>query len=71
MPEFKKIKFDPAIASQPFSQDEYYPGINPYSAGPYASMYVGQPWTIRQYAGFSTASDSNAFYKANLNARCV
>ena len=68
MPEFKKIKFDPAIASRPISQDEYYPGINPYSAGPYASMYLGQPWTIRQYAGFSTASDSNVFYKANLKA---
>jgi methylmalonyl-CoA mutase len=44
------------------------PGIYPYTRGPYATMYCGQPWTIRQYAGFSTAEESNAFYKANLAA---
>ncbi len=43
-------------------------GIPPYLRGPYSSMYVGRPWTIRQYAGFSTAKDSNAFYRRNLAA---
>jgi len=43
-------------------------GFAPFEGGPYASMYVSQPWTIRQYAGFSTAEDSNAFYKTNLKA---
>jgi methylmalonyl-CoA mutase len=45
-----------------------YPGIPPYLRGPYPTMYVTQPWTIRQYAGFSTAEDSNAFYRRNLAA---
>src|SRR5688572_21160718 len=45
-----------------------YPGIAPYLRGPYPAMYVNQPWTIRQYAGFSTAEDSNAFYRRNLAA---
>jgi methylmalonyl-CoA mutase len=44
------------------------PGIFPYVRGPYATMYTNRPWTIRQYAGFSTASASNAFYKRNLAA---
>lgn len=44
------------------------PGFPPYTRGPYASMYTGRPWTIRQYAGFSTAEDSNAFYRRNLKA---
>jgi methylmalonyl-CoA mutase len=43
-----------------------YPGIAPFLRGPYPTMYVNQPWTIRQYAGFSTAADSNAFYRRNL-----
>src|SRR5687767_4992199 len=43
-------------------------GFPPFLRGPYASMYLGRPWTIRQYAGFSTAEDSNAFYKRNLKA---
>jgi methylmalonyl-CoA mutase len=43
-----------------------YPGIPPFLRGPYPTMYVTQPWTIRQYAGFSTAEDSNAFYRRNL-----
>lgn len=43
-------------------------GAPPYLRGPYASMYTQRPWTVRQYAGFSTASDSNAFYKRNLAA---
>ncbi|GEL19445.1 methylmalonyl-CoA mutase [Pseudonocardia asaccharolytica] len=45
-----------------------YPGIPPYLRGPYPTMYVTQPWTIRQYAGFSTAAESNAFYRRNLAA---
>ncbi|MCB0996974.1 MAG: methylmalonyl-CoA mutase [Acidimicrobiales bacterium] len=45
-----------------------WPGIAPYLRGPYATMYVNQPWTIRQYAGFSTAEESNAFYRRNLAA---
>src|SRR6202007_276547 len=45
-----------------------WPGIAPYLRGPYPTMYVTQPWTIRQYAGFSTAEDSNAFYRRNLAA---
>ena len=44
------------------------PGAQPYLRGPYPTMYVNQPWTIRQYAGFSTAEDSNAFYRRNLAA---
>src|SRR5947209_2922893 len=45
-----------------------YPGIKPFLRGPYPTMYVNQPWTIRQYAGFSTAAESNAFYRRNLAA---
>ena len=45
-----------------------YPGVVPYLRGPYPTMYVNQPWTIRQYAGFSTAEESNAFYRRNLAA---
>ncbi len=45
-----------------------FPGEPPYVRGPYPTMYVNQPWTIRQYAGFSTAAESNAFYRRNLAA---
>src|SRR5215831_12133289 len=45
-----------------------FPGMPPYLRGPYPTMYATQPWTIRQYAGFSTAEDSNAFYRRNLAA---
>ena len=48
--------------------DPGLPGFAPYTRGPYASMYTGRPWTIRQYAGFSTAEESNAFYRRNLDA---
>ncbi|UUR06984.1 methylmalonyl-CoA mutase [Sphingomonas glaciei] len=48
--------------------DPGYPGVSPYTRGPYATMYAGRPWTIRQYAGFSTAEESNAFYRRNLAA---
>lgn len=47
---------------------DFAAGIAPYLRGPYATMYVRRPWTIRQYAGFSTAEDSNAFYRRNLAA---
>ena len=47
---------------------ETYPGAAPFVRGPYPTMYVQQPWTIRQYAGFSTAEESNAFYRRNLAA---
>lgn len=47
---------------------QYTAGIAPYLRGPYATMYVFRPWTVRQYAGFSTAEESNAFYRRNLAA---
>ena len=49
-------------------QTGYVSGIPPYLRGPYSTMYTARPWTIRQYAGFSTAEESNAFYKRNLKA---
>src|SRR5210317_2224472 len=57
-----------------YSQDQNFPhlntvpGIPPYTRGPYSTMYTVRPWTIRQYAGFSTAEKSNAFYRRNLAA---
>lgn len=47
---------------------DYFPGLPPFLRGPYATMYVMRPWTVRQYAGFSTAEESNAFYRRNLAA---
>jgi methylmalonyl-CoA mutase len=47
---------------------DYVSGIAPFLRGPYPTMYINQPWTIRQYAGFSTAEESNAFYRRNLAA---
>ncbi len=61
-PEYTKIDFDT------LSHTDFTAGIPPYLRGPYASMYTSRPWTIRQYAGFSTARDSNAFYRKNLAA---
>jgi methylmalonyl-CoA mutase len=52
----------------PIGELDTVPGLPPYTRGPYATMYVSKPWTIRQYAGFSTAEESNAFYKRNLAA---
>jgi methylmalonyl-CoA mutase len=52
-----------AVAGYPLNS---FPGEPPYLRGPYPTMYVNQPWTIRQYAGFSTAAESNAFYRRNL-----
>ena len=50
------------------AQVDTLPGVFPFVRGPRATMYANRPWTIRQYAGFSTAEESNAFYKANLAA---
>ncbi|MGF1638107.1 MAG: methylmalonyl-CoA mutase, partial [Cyclobacteriaceae bacterium] len=47
---------------------DYFAGLPPYLRGPYSSMYASRPWTVRQYAGFSTAEESNAFYRRNLAA---
>jgi methylmalonyl-CoA mutase len=59
--------YSPAgVSSMPHTR--YAAGMPPYLRGPYASMYVMSPWTIRQYAGFSTAEESNAFYRRNLAA---
>ncbi|MGB2423927.1 MAG: methylmalonyl-CoA mutase family protein, partial [Flavobacteriales bacterium] len=48
--------------------EDFGPGVAPYLGGPYATMYAVRPWTVRQYAGFSTAEESNAFYRRNLAA---
>jgi len=53
---------------KPYEHEHFAAGISPYLSGPYASMYAVRPWTIRQYAGFSTAEESNAFYRRNLAA---
>ena len=55
-------------STQPDYSRRYVAGKPPFLGGPYSSMYVTQPWTIRQYAGFSTAEESNAFYRRNLAA---
>jgi methylmalonyl-CoA mutase len=65
-PVFTKADRD-AVAEAGFPLDSV-PGVAPFVRGPYPTMYVNQPWTIRQYAGFSTAADSNAFYRRNLQA---
>jgi methylmalonyl-CoA mutase len=56
------------LAADTPHHDLSFPGLAPFLRGPYPTMYVTQPWTIRQYAGFSTAADSNAFYRRNLAA---
>ncbi len=60
-----KVVYGPGDAA---AIDSGMPGEAPFTRGPYATMYVGRPWTIRQYAGFSTAEESNAFYRRNLKA---
>jgi methylmalonyl-CoA mutase len=62
------IVFNPLYTATdvPPAASQAYPGIPPFMRGPQPSMYVGRPWTIRQYAGFSTAEASNAFYRDNL-----
>jgi methylmalonyl-CoA mutase len=54
--------------NESFGHENFVAGIPPYLRGPYSTMYVRRPWTIRQYAGFSTAEESNAFYRRNLAA---
>jgi len=60
-----KSAYEPADIAG-LDQVATWPGLPPYLRGPYPTMYVNQPWTVRQYAGFSTAEESNAFYRANL-----
>ena len=62
----KSVYGPPDVAA--LEHHRYAAGFPPYLRGPYASMYVTKPWTIRQYAGFSTAQESNAFYRQNLAA---
>jgi methylmalonyl-CoA mutase len=78
MEDNTKIKFDPRLRPEANSEAHplpcalrsrpYPPGLAPFLGGPYSTMYVMQPWTVRQYAGFSTAEESNAFYRRNLAA---
>ena len=67
----EKISVKPTFAKKDIKDLEhldYAAGIPPYLRGPYSTMYAVRPWTIRQYAGFSTAEESNAFYRKNLKA---
>jgi methylmalonyl-CoA mutase len=67
----EKINVKPVFSHQDIEKFEhlnFVAGITPYKRGPYSTMYVQRPWTIRQYAGFSTAEESNAFYRRNLAA---
>jgi len=67
----EQIEIKPAYTIkdlQPLTHLDFTSGIPPYLRGPYASMYTMRPWTVRQYAGFSTAKESNAFYRRNLAA---
>ena len=69
-PDFARVDFEakaaPAGERPAFAHS--WPGLEPFVRGPYPTMYVTNPWTIRQYAGFSTAEESNAFYRRNLAA---
>jgi methylmalonyl-CoA mutase len=74
-PDFSRIAFDPNLRPESVSGtparvagNPYTAGLPPFLGGPYSTMYLTQPWTIRQYAGFSTAEASNAFYRRNLAA---
>jgi len=78
IPDFSELAFPPAESEPSASETvarseglawvETYPGLAPYLRGPYPLMYALRPWTIRQYAGFSTPEESNAFYRRNLAA---
>ena len=63
-----KCLYTPADLEGDMEHTESFPGFAPFLRGPYPTMYTNQPWTVRQYAGFSTAEDSNAFYRRNLAA---
>ncbi len=68
---FNKVQYDESLgswSSRELDIVHHNTGMGTYAGGPYATMYVAQPWTIRQYAGFSTAEDSNQFYRHNLAA---
>ncbi|MDP4104337.1 MAG: methylmalonyl-CoA mutase [Bacillota bacterium] len=65
----EQISVKPLYTSEDLQNLEHlqtFPGLAPYTRGPYPTMYVNRPWTVRQYAGFSTAEESNAFYRRNL-----
>jgi methylmalonyl-CoA mutase len=65
------LKIKPLYTKEDIDQLDHLdnlPGMEPFTRGPKATMYGGRPWTIRQYAGFSTAEESNAFYRKNLAA---
>jgi methylmalonyl-CoA mutase len=65
----EQIRLSPLYTADDVRETEhldYLPGLPPYHRGPYATMYIIRPWTVRQYAGFSTAEESNAFYRRNL-----
>jgi methylmalonyl-CoA mutase len=67
----EQIDLQPLYTAKDINDCEHLdtmPGIAPYLRGPYGSMYVSRPWTVRQYAGFSTAEESNAFYRRNIAA---
>jgi methylmalonyl-CoA mutase len=66
--DFSKIDIGPAPKAKQNTTLKFGAGSPPFLRGPYASMYTIRPWTIRQYAGFSTAEESNAFYRRNLAA---
>ncbi|MEN9841480.1 MAG: hypothetical protein RL376_1280, partial [Verrucomicrobiota bacterium] len=68
---YEQIPLKPVFTSAdlpPAAALDTMPGLTPFTRGPYATMYVQKPWTVRQYAGFSTAEESNAFYRRNLAA---
>src|SRR5258708_21079888 len=70
-PDFRQVRYVTPKKKEDihaFEHLDYAAGLPPYLRGPYASMYLTRPWTIRQYAGFSTAEESNAFYRSNLAA---
>ncbi|MCC6940280.1 MAG: methylmalonyl-CoA mutase, partial [Novosphingobium sp.] len=60
------ITVKPLYTAEDVTVDPGLPGFAPFTRGVRASMYAGRPWTVRQYAGFSTAEESNAFYRRNL-----
>jgi methylmalonyl-CoA mutase len=65
----EQISVKPLYTSEDLESQEHFqsfPGLAPFLRGPYPTMYVNRPWTVRQYAGFSTAEESNAFYRRNL-----
>jgi len=66
--QIQPVYWDLSSMESGSSKQPEMPGIFPYTRGPYASMYTSKPWTIRQYAGFSSAEESNAFYRASLEA---